>query len=480
MSKIVIFGGTTEGRLLAEYCAGHGIQSIVCVVSEYGHQVLPESPYLQVRTEPMDKAAMEDMLLEKNPRLVLDATHPYAAVVTKNILAACEKTGMSYQRISRSETGEGWVKDQSEIHWVHNVKEAVEFLADTKGPVFVTTGSKELLAYTELPDYQERLYVRVLPGEEIMAACKQAGISGKHIMAMQGPFSKEMNTAMLNHIGARYLVTKEAGKAGGFLEKIEAAQECQVIVVVIGRPEKPEGISVEEGIELLTERLKKSEITEVNVKETSRHLNLIGIGMGGSRQLTIEVIEQLKKSDVVLGAPRMLESIREVIPNVPKEPYYLSKDVLSWLKEHSGYHQISVVYSGDTGFYSGAKTLLEELTASEMDKTYQIKVFPGISTVSYLCAKLGVSWDDAYLASAHGREYDVVELLKKHKKVFLLLGGEHSVQKLCKELTMGGLGHVQVSVGERLSYPEERVITGASSAFIEERFEPLVAVLLRR
>lgn len=474
MSEIVIFGGTTEGRLLAEYSAENGIHAVVCVVSEYGHQVLPESPYLQVRTKALDEEAMVELIEKEKPRMVLDATHPYAAAVTGNILGACDRTGTVYHRVSRKETKNGSLACADNVLWVPSVEAAAEYLATTRGAVLVTTGSKELKAYTSIPGYEERIYARVLPGTEMIEQCQRLGIAGKHIIAMQGPYSREMNAAMLHHTGAGYLVTKEAGAAGGFMEKIEAALACQVFVVVIGRPEKPEGISVKEAFTLLSGCRREPGLAD------RKKLVLIGMGMGGRRQMTVEAVRRLQESDVILGAPRMLESIGDAVPEAAKVSCYLSQDVMQWLKQHTRYQTVCVVYSGDTGFYSGAKGLLEAIRLEGTGFEYETEVLPGISSVSYLCSKLGVSWEDAYLASAHGRDLDICGLLKDYKKMFLLLGGEDSVGKLCRQMVENGYGHVTVSVGERLSYEDERVVTGRAENWAGERFDTLSAVLIRQ
>lgn len=541
MSDVIIFGGTTEGRLLAEACAEQGIQAVVCVVSDYGKQMLPESPFLTISRRAMMEEEMVSLIHDEAPQVVLDATHPYAAVVTDHVIGACKSAGVKYVRISREETvgfadggsyqeidrgldrridrgldrrivqgvnrridqgvnrridpgvnrridqgldlgqqvhpglNQPIVEETAQVHWVETVEAAVEYLAAVSGTVLVTTGSKELETYTKLPDYTERLYVRVLPGSENLAVCESFGICGKHVIGMQGPFSKEMNLAMLRHTGAKYLVTKEAGAAGGFMEKIEAAMECGATSIVIGRPKKPEGLTLDEGMEILR---------ELSGKPREMTLNLIGIGMGGTGQLTQEAVEILRQSDVVLGAERMLKSIEAIVTNIRKEPFYLSRDVIRWLDQHDGYRRVSVVYSGDTGFYSGARTLLEDwknrVREHKTEPNWNVRVCPGISTVSYLCAKLQTSWDDAYLASAHGRSQDAVKLLKIHDKIFMLLGGENAVGNLCRRLDENGYSNVSVSVGERLSYPNERIVTGKASELKELVFDGLAAVLIQK
>ena len=131
--------------------------------------------------------------------------------------------------------------------------------------------------------------------------CEDLGLHGAHIIAMQGPFSVELNCALLCTVQAGWLVTKEAGKRGGFAEKMEAAKQCGVSVVVIRRPVHEEGISLEEAKRQMdayrTARPPENSVTDGTGK---RFLSMIGMGMGGGRQLTLEALEVLERSDIVL------------------------------------------------------------------------------------------------------------------------------------------------------------------------------------
>jgi len=107
-----------------------------------------------------------------------------------------------------------------------------------------------------------------------------------------------------------------------------------------------------------------------------------------------------------------------------------------------------------------------------------VTVFPGISTVSALCARLQTSWEDVCLASIHGRDEDVLALLAKHERVFLLLGGAHTLSGLCRRLVDGGYGEAWVRAGERLGYPEEIIRTGTARQLLDVESAALTAVLI--
>ena len=223
--KIVLFGGATEGRTLSRELAALGAEVTVCVATEYGREEQGDFP--SVLTGRLDADGMADIL--RGAAMCIDATHPYAVQATANIRAAAGRVGVPYHRLLRraSTLPEGSVV-------VSSAEEAAKYLARTEGNVLLATGAKELPAFSGLDS--ARLYPRVLPAAESLAACDTAGIPRRNIIAMRGPFSKELNLALLRQFSIRFLVTKDGGAAGGFDEKAAAAAGAGVILLVIRRP----------------------------------------------------------------------------------------------------------------------------------------------------------------------------------------------------------------------------------------------------
>ena len=151
--------------------------------------------------------------------------------------------GTEYIRCVRER--QNWDDKGERVVRVESVPEAVEYLQNTTGNVLIATGSKELKEYTKIGNYQERCFARVLSTKAAVEESVRLGFEGKHLIAMQGPFSEEMNLALLHQTRARYFVTKESGKAGGFEEKLKAAKNAGAVLIVIGRPQEI-GRSVQE------------------------------------------------------------------------------------------------------------------------------------------------------------------------------------------------------------------------------------------
>ena len=215
MYKVLLFAGTIEGRMVAEFLRKHEIRTWVCVATEYGGSLIPEDAVIHVSEERLNQQQMEALMRRLEGVLVVDATHPYAAEVTANIRNAAKRTGCEYLRLLReAEEGDGC----SHIY-VDSVQKAAEWLNEHEGAALLTTGSKELAAFTRVKDYEKRLYARVLSLPKVAAQCAELGFTGKHLICMQGPFSAEMNRAMIRQYQIKYLVTKDTGAAGGFPEK---------------------------------------------------------------------------------------------------------------------------------------------------------------------------------------------------------------------------------------------------------------------
>ncbi|MGN0371417.1 MAG: precorrin-6A reductase [Enterocloster sp.] len=251
--RIVMFAGTTEGRILAGWLAGAGLCGVICTATEYGGELLEkeiEGSGFALREGRMDEKQMEELFEKEQPSLVIDATHPYAAEVTSNIRKACGRKGLRLLRCLREEAVRG--EYGRDVLFVSDAEEGARLLEKTEGNIFLTTGAKELAPFCRREDMRKRIVARVLPVEESVRSCRNLGLDGRQIIGMQGPFSAGLNAALLTEFNCRYLVTKDGGKAGGLPEKLEAARRCKAAAVVIRRP-RDEGSSLEEVIKQVKE-----------------------------------------------------------------------------------------------------------------------------------------------------------------------------------------------------------------------------------
>lgn len=133
---------------------------------------------------------------------------------------------------------------------------------------------------------------------------------------------------------------------------------------------------------------------------------------------------------------------------------------------------IAILVSGDCGFYSAANGL------SALLENEQVEYHPGISSLQYFCARLNLAWDDTKVISLHGRENNLIHAVKNNKKTFVLTGGNRSISNICQQLSEYGLEFCMVHVGERLSYPDERIVSDTAQSLIDEEFASLSVLLI--
>lgn len=498
MAKVLIYSGTTEGRMLAQQLAQAGIECDVHVATEYGQIVMPQLDRVNVHVGRLDANEMYEAA-RNGYAAVVDATHPFATEVSANIRKSLETLDVPYIRLARkmdivtdtaqeNEGGNTGNRNSGNGHvrYFADYESCAAALEATDGNILLTTGSKELGIFCNDGKLCERLYVRVLPGQDNIALCEAAGIRGKQIIAMQGPFSTEMNTALINQFSIKYLVTKASGEHSGFAEKLEAARNCGIEAFVIGMQAEDKGLSYDE----VLKRILRICNAKIKSDETVR-ISLIGIGVSG-RTLTGEAQEALNNAGLVFGAGRMLDSASAYIGRgAACYPYYMAKDIIPVIKRYendtagmltaggdmSGSLNAAVLFSGDTGFYSGAAKLKEALEAEGYTR---VTIYPGISSVSYLAAATGNAWQNAKLLSIHGMsdkrraEALVKDAVRCNERIFVLVSGRDDVQRVSawvSDIKAGCsgdsvMGSIRIIAGYNLGYDDEKITEPATSGDI--------------
>ncbi|MBR3477348.1 MAG: precorrin-6A reductase [Candidatus Methanomethylophilaceae archaeon] len=457
MKDVLVFSGTTEGRSIAKMLDEAGADVHVRVATGFGAEVMDGDGIDDIQVGSCGGAeGIAREIRNKGCSVVVDATHPYASVISEHIRQACEATGTQLVRILRDASA------QDGMVVVGSVKEAAEFLSGTEGVVLVTTGSKEAEEYTRIPDYKERVVIRVLSTLASMEKCASLGFEGKNLVCAQGPFSEESNVALINQIGAKWIVTKDSGPSGGFPEKVSAAEKSGARIVLVARP-PDNGLSYADAVHKL------EEVLELDIKDICRRrVSLIGIGMGEDG-MTVRSSKIVDRADLVIGAERMLHTAGVSGKDTLVE--YRAAEIAEYLDKNPNYNDVAILLSGDIGFYSGAKKLLEAL------KGYDVNVECGISTVAYLCSKMGVPWQDVRLTSAHGREFNVTGSVRTNRRTFALLTGSTGARALCQELDEY-LPDVTVTIGQNLGYPDEKIVSGSPKELLDVEFGELCAAVV--
>lgn len=484
--------------MLSEHLAAAGIRHTICVATEYGEVVLKPHPLVTVHRGRMNQEQIAAFIKREGAgtddfAAVIDATHPFARDVTCNIKAALKESSIPYFRLKRDCAIQRENQVAEGVTYFGTNEACAKALEQTEGNILLTTGSKELSKYCVSDQVKQRLYVRVLPSVESLSLCAEQGICGKHVIAMQGSFTIEMNEAILRQYHISHLVTKESGALGGYPEKLAAARRTGVGVFVIGCPEQGEGYSFEEVCSELEkicghkaedqliisqeiiDRETQSQKLPGDASEKKLQIVLAGIGMGCMGSMTIEVKSAISSADIILGAERMLESLKwsgEMISLEAAEmhPLYRAEQILPYLKTMQENMQISenrrivVLFSGDSGFFSGCQSLYAalaaEVQAGRLDAS--IHILSGISSVAYLASCTGESYHDAAVCSIHGKKLcNLARRIQCSPKTFLLTSGVEDIHCLGRQLVAAGLSDCEVVVGYQLSYENQQIISCA-------------------
>ncbi len=445
MINIMIFAGTTEGRELCEKYADKNIIIDVYTATDYGGELLPECENINIHSGRLNESEIEAEIKRLDPFLVIDATHPYATEISKNLK---EASGYRYVRLLRA------ALPKVKAMYVDNMDKAISVVNRSKGNILITTGSKDLEKYRAIKGYKNRCVIRMLPDEENIEKAVELGFSRDKIIDEQGPFSTKDNIAHIKEYDIKYLISKESGNAGGFSEKYYACQSCNAAMIVIKRPE-------EEGY-------KASEVYKIiEAAMTEKHIDIIGIGLGNPENMTVEAYRHIQRAEVVIGAERMLNSV----DTTDKEVYceYKAEKIKSIIDE-SLFNRIAVLFSGDVCIHSGAIGL------SKLLEDYDVNVIQGISSVAYLASKLGISWANSKVISMHGKEADIASYVRDNKSVFVLTSG--NISEICQILIDNALDDVHICIGERLSYSDEKIAVGYPEDFIDKEFDTVTIMYI--
>ena len=232
-------------------------------------------------------------------------------------------------------------------------------------------------------------------------------------------------------------------------------------MVVIGRPPQRDGVDFSRVVEIVCQRFGCVWRPQVSI---------VSLGPGSRGAMTADAQAAIRRADCLIGAQRMLDAV--AADGQARYSAIAPTAISDYIFAHREYRRFAVVMSGDAGFFSGTKKLLPLLDGCETE------VVPGLSSLTTLCARLKTSYEDVHVVSLHGRSHNIVPDVRSHRRVFALVGGENGIGQLCTDLTQAGLGEVIVHVGQRLSYPDERIVSGTAEELVQGCYDSLSVALI--
>lgn len=231
---ILVLGGTLDSRVLTELLLEEGKAVCYSSLTNIATDQITENPLLTKISGQLDAGTLRETITIYNINLCIDATHPYAREISENAIWACEAMNIDYIRLERPSN----IDDGTDIVVYNSYEEARDYLIGAMGNsdknILLTTGSRQLEAFEGLP--KDRTYIRVLPTVGVLKKCENLGYKARHILALQGPFSVEMNVATMKEYQIGFVVTKDSGDVGGIPEKVEAARLVDAKILFIRRP----------------------------------------------------------------------------------------------------------------------------------------------------------------------------------------------------------------------------------------------------
>ncbi|MGM0379476.1 MAG: precorrin-6A reductase [Bacillota bacterium] len=226
---ILLLGGTKDSRLILKKLLTINKKVILTLTTDFGAKYVKDHKNLTKIVKKLDVNDMKDILKKYKINYIIDATHPYAKNVSKNIINVNKEFEIPLVRYERK------IKRFDFINYFDSYNKISNYLKNKSENIFFAIGSKNLNFFKDI--FKKRnFFIRVLPMESVIKKCRSLNILPKNIIAMQGPFTKEFNKLLFKEKDIKYLVTKETGKTGGFEDKVLAARDLNIEVIVLKKP----------------------------------------------------------------------------------------------------------------------------------------------------------------------------------------------------------------------------------------------------
>lgn len=247
--------GTGEGKEILSRLNKYTDKIVVSTATEYGQQLYEGYKIKYINSKPLDENGFKELIRKYNIKIFVDASHPYAQIVSKTLINVCEDMHIDYIRYDRKGYFEEVINDRNIIK-LENYSQLEEALKSIEGNVLNTTGSNNVETIMKL-NIKNRIIHRVLPSPTVIKKLIDAGVEIENIIAIKGPFGSDINNGIIKEYHIKALITKDSGTEGGMEEKMISAKENNIKVIVIKKPNidyKWEVNSVEELSNLLIKK----------------------------------------------------------------------------------------------------------------------------------------------------------------------------------------------------------------------------------
>ena len=235
MSKVLVIAGTTDAKTVIEKLLEKKHDIAVTVTTRIGVGMLDEFKNLDVYQGKLNKDHITHLIRTLKPAYLIDASNPFSSEISRNAINVCKFESLPYIRYERERVK---YENDPEITIVKNYGEACDVLLNYEGNILLTLGSNKIETFKRIPNYSQRIYLRVLPDWKVLSKCESLGFSPKNIIAIKGPYNEALNMELFKYCQAAVLVTKESGNMGGVVDKINAAKKLGMKIILVDRIEE--------------------------------------------------------------------------------------------------------------------------------------------------------------------------------------------------------------------------------------------------
>lgn len=229
---VIVIAGTSESREVISRQLEEKKKILACTATELGAEMLEEYA-IDVHVGRLDEDGFVRLFRENPCKKIVDASHPFARIVTETVRRAAARENIPYERYERADMQYAYDR----LHSVKDAAEAIGLLNAMAGNILLTTGVNTAGEYMAgVKGAKERLFIRVLDNASSYEGCAKAGYPAEHVFGEMPPFTVEDNLRLIRETNAQMMVSKDSGKSGGVDIKVEACRQAGIDFILIRRP----------------------------------------------------------------------------------------------------------------------------------------------------------------------------------------------------------------------------------------------------
>ena len=422
MSRVMLFAGLNECISLCEKLSK--LDVIIDVYAENLEGNYPEESNIYIHTgEKLTKDYIKAEYDKFEPDVVIDGVHIADVTIHEYI----KEVVVSKKYIKLKE-----VKENLDVAYCKTMDDVITMVNRTRSNVYFTTGIKDIEKFANIVDSRKRVFLDLPKGNSYLRLAAANGVSLSRINDILD-YTEEELVGIINDNSIKYIVASDDESLARLKMMYQASKDTNIIMVIVSASDG--SLDVDEVV------------SRVKAIDAVKQVYIIGVGVGNPKNMTIEACEAIDKCEVILGSEELIKGIG--IDNKELHYAYSASEIENFVSSHY-YNRLAVVTQGDVCLLNGIAEFIKNL------KGYEVRIVQGVSSISYLAARLGIDWTNC--VAVDSRTDNVLKAVAENKGVFVFTDGDtNDVLNLLKN---NGFENVAACVAERLSFDDEKITTG--------------------